>query len=618
MKVRVLQPVDVLHHADWRALSLQMTEGLGDRIMQYHLEYRNAQAPRAQAQASQPVAVARQPPAVASTSSQSPVTAPPSRMTPASSSSDQDHIVTGEKAILLWCQKQTSQYPGVRISDFSESWRDGWALAALVHSMAPDAVDIVALQHASTEDRVKQSAAASKKSGIPLMLLPSDFTASKIDKRSFSLQMTELYYKSKTTHLSASQLTLKQKHVKALHGGPSPSSITPASAVAQQLPKPLVSAQLPASAELREPSAASARESAAAGPKKSMPARSTSADSQRVAPAAESAPVVVKATSPAAVAEAAKALEMAAAPRKAQPALSTPAADIQRMAPAADSAPVVVKATPSAVVAEMARGPEVRAAPERAREENHTQPAAERQLQAQLQGAAAGQRRSVIETRDLPPVHERVSIFQSQRRRRSIATSERPRLYTDDRLSFEDEPKPKPKLPEVVLEVQAIRAKFEQERRSKEGPTAAAEERKPEVTASRAVELRPAEAHARPAGAAATGEQRQQASATERQGGVHPENCNRTRTEPQAEHPKAVAAPEPPARPEAPKDTAVAVEKAEKKLVDKLEEKRRQRAERRRMMEEQIEKERMALEAALRRRQERMIRSREIDEEMRR
>uniref|UniRef100_A0AAZ1Y2D2 Calponin-homology (CH) domain-containing protein n=1 Tax=Oreochromis aureus TaxID=47969 RepID=A0AAZ1Y2D2_OREAU len=49
------------------------------------------------------------------------------------------------QSLLEWCQSITSGYRGVKVTNFSTSWRNGLAFCAILHHFHPDKMAIVAI-----------------------------------------------------------------------------------------------------------------------------------------------------------------------------------------------------------------------------------------------------------------------------------------------------------------------------------------------------------------------------------------------------------------------------------------------------------------------------------------
>lgn len=63
--------------------------------------------------------------------------------------------VSAREALLRWARRSTSRYPGVRINDFTTSWRDGLAFSALVHRNRPDLVDWRKIRNEKPRERLE-------------------------------------------------------------------------------------------------------------------------------------------------------------------------------------------------------------------------------------------------------------------------------------------------------------------------------------------------------------------------------------------------------------------------------------------------------------------------------
>ncbi|XP_032414714.1 F-actin-monooxygenase mical1 isoform X1 [Xiphophorus hellerii] len=97
--------------------------------------------------------------------------------------------MSGFNELLRWCQNNTRGYDNVNIKDFSQSWKSGLALCALIHHFKPHLIDISSLDEAN---RVHNNQLAfsviNKELGIPPVMSPS----SQIDKLSMVVYLTQI------------------------------------------------------------------------------------------------------------------------------------------------------------------------------------------------------------------------------------------------------------------------------------------------------------------------------------------------------------------------------------------------------------------------------------------
>lgn len=65
--------------------------------------------------------------------------------------------VSAKDVLLKWAQKSTAKYPGVRVDNFTSSWRDGLAFNAIIHRNRPDLIDWRSVQRRSTRERLENA-----------------------------------------------------------------------------------------------------------------------------------------------------------------------------------------------------------------------------------------------------------------------------------------------------------------------------------------------------------------------------------------------------------------------------------------------------------------------------
>lgn len=93
--------------------------------------------------------------------------------------------ITAREALMRWARKSTARYPGVRVNDFTGSWRDGLAFTALIHRNRPDLIDWREARQKRTRERLETAFhVVDKEYGVTRLLDIAGVYGSK--KRKFS------------------------------------------------------------------------------------------------------------------------------------------------------------------------------------------------------------------------------------------------------------------------------------------------------------------------------------------------------------------------------------------------------------------------------------------------
>lgn len=105
--------------------------------------------------------------------------------------------LSAKDALLLWCQKKTKGYRDVKVDNFSSSWRDGLALAALIHKHRPDLIDFDSLNKDNRRENLQLCFdVAQRDLGIEPLLEAADVAdVDKPDEKSIMTYISEFYHK---------------------------------------------------------------------------------------------------------------------------------------------------------------------------------------------------------------------------------------------------------------------------------------------------------------------------------------------------------------------------------------------------------------------------------------
>ncbi|KAM5319199.1 EH domain-binding protein 1-like protein 1 isoform 4-T4 [Glossophaga mutica] len=83
-------------------------------------------------------------------------------------------LVSSSQSLLEWCQEVTAGYRGVRITNFTTSWRNGLAFCAILHRFYPDKIDYASLNPLNIKQNNKQAFDGFAALGVSRLLEPED------------------------------------------------------------------------------------------------------------------------------------------------------------------------------------------------------------------------------------------------------------------------------------------------------------------------------------------------------------------------------------------------------------------------------------------------------------
>ncbi|XP_066599068.1 EH domain-binding protein 1 isoform X1 [Prorops nasuta] len=82
--------------------------------------------------------------------------------------------ITPGQDLLEWCKDITKDYPGVKVTNLTTSWRNGMAFCAIIHYFRPDMIEIDSLLPHDVKGNCKKAFDAGEALGIPRVIEPAD------------------------------------------------------------------------------------------------------------------------------------------------------------------------------------------------------------------------------------------------------------------------------------------------------------------------------------------------------------------------------------------------------------------------------------------------------------
>ncbi|XP_028276497.1 EH domain-binding protein 1 isoform X3 [Parambassis ranga] len=139
-----------------------------------------------------------------------------------------EDLVNSSQSLLQWCQSITNRYKGVKVTNFSTSWRNGLAFCAILHHFHPEKIDFDQLAPHDIKLNNKKAFDGFEALGISRLLEPSDMVLLSVPDR--LIVMTYLsQIRSHFTNQELSVLQIEHNSSQSSYGlalsGPAPTNV---------------------------------------------------------------------------------------------------------------------------------------------------------------------------------------------------------------------------------------------------------------------------------------------------------------------------------------------------------------------------------------------------------
>uniref|UniRef100_A0A8C7ZLK4 EH domain-binding protein 1-like protein 1 n=1 Tax=Oryzias sinensis TaxID=183150 RepID=A0A8C7ZLK4_9TELE len=117
---------------------------------------------------------------------------------------DSSASATSSQSLLKWCQEVTQDHKGVKISNFSTSWRNGLAFCAILHHFHPEKINYKMLDPYDIKQNNKKAFDGFADLGIARLMEPSDLVMLEVpDPLIVMTYLNQIY-----THFTGQQLSV--------------------------------------------------------------------------------------------------------------------------------------------------------------------------------------------------------------------------------------------------------------------------------------------------------------------------------------------------------------------------------------------------------------------------